>query len=122
MVQILVTYLDGEAWRQAQGDEVTQLGEVGVGDGHEVDDGRHLLRQRQRVALAQPQSRLKPDQETAQINAKIGEEPQTHANGVSTATSYFWTLLVSSTGRPMSRPFRSNSALKYSSAVMAVGL
>lgn len=38
------------------------------------------------------------------------------------ATSYFWTLLVSSMGRPMSRPLRLNSGLKYSSAVMAVGL
>lgn len=38
------------------------------------------------------------------------------------AVSYFWTLLVSSMGRPMSRPFRLNSGLKYSSAVMAVGL
>jgi len=54
------TYLDGEAGWQAQGDEITQLGEVGVGDGHEVDDGRHLLGQRQRVDLAQPQRSLEP--------------------------------------------------------------
>ena len=44
-VSNLLTYLDGEPRRQAQGDEVTQLGKVGVGDGHEVDDGRDLLGQ-----------------------------------------------------------------------------
>lgn len=47
-----LTNLDGEARGQLEGDEVAQLGEVGVGDGHQVDDGRHLLRQRQRVLLA----------------------------------------------------------------------
>lgn len=57
---LIPTYLDREAWRQAKGDEVTQLGKVGVRDGHEVDDGRHLLGQRQRMTLAQPQSCFKP--------------------------------------------------------------
>lgn len=39
------TYLDREAGREAQRDEVPQLGEVCVADGHEVNDGRHLVPQ-----------------------------------------------------------------------------
>lgn len=54
MGPVTPTYLDREARRQTQSDEVTQLGKVGVGNSHEVNDGRHLLGQRQRVALAQP--------------------------------------------------------------------
>lgn len=50
-----LTYLDGKAGRQAQHDEVTQLGKQGVGNGHEVDDRRHLICQRKRMGLAQPQ-------------------------------------------------------------------
>lgn len=56
----ILTDLDREAGGQLEGDEVAQLGEVGVGDGHEVDDGCHLLCQGQRVLLAQPQRRLEP--------------------------------------------------------------
>ncbi|RUS84809.1 hypothetical protein EGW08_007424, partial [Elysia chlorotica] len=52
------TDLDGEARGELQGDEVAQLGEVGVALRHEVDDGDDLLLQRQREALAQPQARL----------------------------------------------------------------
>lgn len=59
---LIPTYLDREAWRQAQGDEVTQLGKVRIGNSHEVYDGRHLLGQRQRVTLTQPQCRFKPGQ------------------------------------------------------------
>ena len=43
-----------------EGDEVTQLGKVSVADGHQVDDGCHLVPQGQRVLLAQPQRRLEP--------------------------------------------------------------
>lgn len=50
-----LTDLDGKAGRQAQHDEVTQLGKQGVGNGHEVDDRRHLICQRKRMGLAQPQ-------------------------------------------------------------------
>lgn len=39
-----LTDLDREAGGQSQGNEVPELGEEGVGDGHEVNDGRHLLR------------------------------------------------------------------------------
>lgn len=58
------TDLHREAWREAQSDEVAQLRKMGVGNGHEVDDGRHLLGQRQRVALAQPQGGFEPGGKT----------------------------------------------------------
>lgn len=54
------TNLDGEAGREAQGDEVAQFGEERIADGHQVDDGGHLLTEGQRVVLAQPQLRLEP--------------------------------------------------------------
>lgn len=54
------TDLDGEARWQAQSDEVAQFGEQGVGNGHEVDDGHHLLGEGQRVRLAQPHLGLEP--------------------------------------------------------------
>lgn len=57
------TYFNREAWRQAQGNEVTQLCKVGIGNGHKVNDGCHLLGQRQRVALTQPQCGFKPAKE-----------------------------------------------------------
>ena len=50
--------LDWEAGRKAARDEVLQLLEVRVGDGHEVYDGHDLLLQGQRELLAQPQLRL----------------------------------------------------------------
>ena len=55
-----LTNLDWEARRQAQHDEVTQLGKQGVGDRHQIDDGRHLFCQGQRMGLAQPQLGFKP--------------------------------------------------------------
>lgn len=54
------TNFDREAWRQAQGDEVTQLRKQGVGDGHEVNDRGHLFRQGEGMGLAQPQLGFKP--------------------------------------------------------------
>ena len=54
------TNFDGEAWRQAQSDEVAQLCKQGVGDGHEVNDRGHLLCQGERMGLTQPQLGLKP--------------------------------------------------------------
>lgn len=59
-----LTNLDWEAWWQAQGDEVTQFGKVGIADGHQVDDGRHLVTQGQRVLLTQPQGGLEPVRQT----------------------------------------------------------
>lgn len=50
--QLRPTNFDGEARRQTKSDEVAQLGKVCIWDSHEVNDGRHLLRQGQRVALA----------------------------------------------------------------------
>lgn len=61
---VIPTDLHREAWRQAQSDEVTQLCKMSIGNGHEVDDGRHLLGQRQRVTLAQPQGGFKPGAKT----------------------------------------------------------
>lgn len=37
---------------------------MGVGDGHEVDDGCHLLGQGQRVTLTQPQRRFESGEDT----------------------------------------------------------
>lgn len=54
------TNLDGEARREAQGDEVPQFGEERVAYCHEVDDGGNLLAEGQRVVLTQPQLRLEP--------------------------------------------------------------
>lgn len=61
---IIPTDLHREAWREAQSDEVAQLRKMGIGNGHEVDDGRHLFGQRQRVTLAQPQGGFKPGEGT----------------------------------------------------------
>ena len=52
------TYLDGEARRQLQGDEVLEPAEVCVAGGHQVYDGEDLLGQGERVVLTQPQRRL----------------------------------------------------------------
>lgn len=63
------TNFDREAWRQAQGDEVTQLRKQGVGDGHEVNDRGHLFRQGEGMGLAQPQLGFKPGKDEWQWNA-----------------------------------------------------
>lgn len=52
--------LDWEARRQAQRDEVPELGKKCVADSHEVNDGSHLLTQGQGVLLTQPQLGLEP--------------------------------------------------------------
>lgn len=57
---LALTDLNGEARWQPQRDEVPQLGEQSVGDGHEVDDGHHLFCQGQRMGLTQPQLGFKP--------------------------------------------------------------
>lgn len=121
------TYFNWEAWRQTQGDEVTQLGKVGVWNCHEVYDGGHLLSQGQRMSLTQPQRRFKPKKRRRSKGRKKkkGQMIRTikgESELLFTTSLYFCTLLVSSVGRPMSRPFRLNSGSKYSSAVMAVGL
>lgn len=59
-VMTALTYLHREAWWEPQGDEVPQFSKVSVWDGHEVDDGRHLLSQGQRVCLTQPKRGFKP--------------------------------------------------------------
>lgn len=56
-----VTDLDREARGEAQLDEVSQTGKVSAGARHQVDDGGHLLHQRQGVLLAHPQRALKPE-------------------------------------------------------------
>lgn len=38
-----LTYLHREAWRQTQGDEVTQFSKVSIRNSHEINNGRHLL-------------------------------------------------------------------------------
>lgn len=58
-----VTDLDGEAWGEAELDEVSQTGEVSAGASHQVDNGGHLLHQREGVLLAHPQSPLKPEEQ-----------------------------------------------------------
>lgn len=60
----LLTNLDWEAGWEAKGDEVAQLGKVSVADGHQVNDGRYLVTQGQRVLLTQPQCSLEPAQPT----------------------------------------------------------
>lgn len=60
-----LTNLDWEARWQAQGDEVPQLGKVSVADGHQVNDGCHLVTQGERVLLAQPQCCLESARPTA---------------------------------------------------------
>jgi hypothetical protein len=55
-----LTNLDWEARRQAQRDEVPELGKKCVADSHEVNDGSHLLTQGQGVLLTQPQLGLEP--------------------------------------------------------------
>lgn len=73
---LTLTYLDREAWWQAQSDEITQFCKVGIGDGHEVDDGRHLLGQGQRVRFTQPQGRFKPGDNREMDR---GEEKERHS-------------------------------------------
>lgn len=57
-----VTDLDREARGEAQLDEVPETGEVSAGASHQVDDGGHLLHQREGVLLAHPQRPLKPEE------------------------------------------------------------
>lgn len=111
-----LTNLDREARGQLEGDEVTQLGEVSIGDGHQVNDGRHLLGQRQRVLLAEPQRRLEPARTAvwARARRRPPASPQ--------CSAHLCTLLDTSMGRPMLRASRSKCGSKYSSRVMAVGL
>lgn len=55
-----LTDLDREAWRQAEGNEIPELGKKCIADGHEVNDGGHLLTQGQGMLLTQPQLGLEP--------------------------------------------------------------
>lgn len=54
IVKDLFTYLHRKARRQTESDEVSQFGEVGIRNGHEVNDGCHLLRQGERMSFTQP--------------------------------------------------------------------
>lgn len=71
-----LTDLDGEAGRQTQSDEVSQLCEERVGDGHEVDDRHHLLCQGQRVGLAQPHLGFEPGDSNAKHNGSLSMNEQ----------------------------------------------
>lgn len=55
-----LTNLDREAGRQAQGNEVPELGEKRIANSHEVDDGSYLLTQGQGMLLTKPQLGLEP--------------------------------------------------------------
>lgn len=46
-----LTNLDREAWWETQSDEIPQLGKMSVADGHQVNDGCHLVTQGQWVLL-----------------------------------------------------------------------
>lgn len=55
-----LTNLDREARRQAQGNEIPELGKKCIADSHEINDGGHLLTQGQGMLLTQPQLGLEP--------------------------------------------------------------
>lgn len=44
-VFLSLTYFHREARWQTQGDEVTQFSKVSIRNSHEINNGRHLLRQ-----------------------------------------------------------------------------
>lgn len=58
-----VTDLDGEAWWEAELDEVSETSEVSAGASHQVNNGGHLLHHRERVLLTHPQRPLKPEEQ-----------------------------------------------------------
>lgn len=126
------TNLDGEAGREAQGDEVPQLGEESVAYCHEVNDGGDLLAEGQRMVLTQPQLCLEPGGDrcwtgepcllpSRGLCSSRGSETG-RGSPVCSFPTHFCVLVVSSMGRPMSRLPSSKLGLKYSSGVMAVGL
>lgn len=55
-----LTNLDREARRQAQANEIPELGKKCIADSHEVNDGGYLLTQGQGMLLTQPQLGLEP--------------------------------------------------------------
>lgn len=131
-----LTNLDRKTRGQAQGNEIPELGEKRIADSHEVNDGGHLLTQGQGMLLTQPQLGLEPaphrsqgvrDTVEAMASQYILETSPSPAlpSPPLPSTSrgpHFCVLVVSSMGRPMSRLPSSKLGLKYSSAVMAVGL
>lgn len=76
--------------RKTKGDEIAQFGEVGVGDGHEVDDGRDLLCQGEGMSFTEPKVRLEPERVrerekcmTGEIKAQRKREIRTTASSMS---------------------------------------
>lgn len=75
-MHLRVTNLDGEAWGEAELDEVTETGEVSAGASHQVDDGGHLLHQREGVLFTHPQRPLKPEEQQDGAITRAPEKPQ----------------------------------------------